>query len=588
MDCAGKNRDENAKHAVSTSGRSPLSRFFERVDNIDSLSPDDFIDRFERYGFLWFKAKGSKSAAKIPTGNQILDFVKEHSSACEKSWTIENHSKDTARTSSTSPPTITPQKLHDFTGTDTSFYVSTIVHRQPQEGQSEQNDYNDNEEDRNRKPSSEILPSSNSSPSHQSLMAMLPKFDNVFEEEDRNRKPSSEILPPSNSSPSHQSLMAMLPKFDNVFEDIYENGDPSGTWLFLGHHGISAAPTMTKSSANKKTKKQKLRHDRIHNDETTTTLIGRAEHVDEVTHSGTYHIQVSGTKTWKIRPHPDSFLAEEFMLNSEEGSRLRDLPGAEQEGSGGKSDKCWIIRINVEEGDVFVLNTKVWYHCTELNFAPNSASSLPSSEWSISVAQDFYLPVPCPKDVKKGDIVYGYDDEIDEDEESDESRADREIPDELPRSDNPNCVLVEIGVNECDDEIEDDNDDEISAGTKIALVALRDIIEGESLTIAFDLQDDQLGNANEQMDPRVISRQYWKKNQIVVRGEDRMPQDIPRSYDPNCELVEINSTDTSGGACLALRALVDIPEGGVFCIFPDEDEEYEEVEVDLGTGELLQ
>ena len=542
-----KNRDENAKHSASTSERSPLSRFFERVDNIDSLSPDDFIDRFERYGFLWFKGKGSKCTAKIPTGNQILDFVKEHSSACETSWTIENHSKDTGRTSTTSPPTITPQKLHGFTGTDTSFYVSTIVHRKPLEGQAEQNDDRD--------------------------------IDNV---EDRNRKPSWDILPSSNSSPAHQSLMAMLPKFDNVFEDIYENGDPSGTWLFLGHHGISAAPAMTKSSAKKKLKKQKLHHESIHNDETTTTLIGRAEHVDEVTHSGTYHIQVSGTKTWKIRPHPDSFLAEEFMLESEEGGHLREVPGAEQEDSGAKGDSCWRLRINVEEGDVFVLNTKIWYHCTELNFAPNSASSLPLSEWSISVAQDFYLPIPCPKYVKKGDIVYGYNnDEIDEEEESEESRADQEIPDELPRSDNPNCALVEIGVNESDvedeDEIEDDNE------AKIALVALRDIMEGESLTIAFDPQDDQLGNGNEQIDPRVISQQYWKKDQIVVRGEDRMPQDIPRSYEPNCEL-----TSSSGGECLALLALVDIPEGGVFCILPDEDEEYDEVEVDLGTGELLQ
>lgn len=550
-----KNRDENAKHSVSTPGRSPLCRFLERVDNIDSLSPDDFIDRFDRYGFLWFKAKESKSAAKIPTGNQVLDFVKEHSSACETSWTIENHSKDTVRTSSTSPPKITPQKLHDFTGTDTSFYVSTIVHRKPQEGQPQQNDDSD---------------------SHN--------------EEDRNRKPSSEIEPSFNSSPAHQSLMAMLPKFDNVFEDIYENGDPSGTWLFLGHHGISASPAMTKSSTKKKLKKQKLRHDSIHSDETTTTLAGRAEHVDEVTHSGTYHIQVSGTKTWKIRPHPDSFLAEEFMLDSEEGSHLGELPGAEQEGGGGKSDNCWRLRINVEEGDVFVLNTKIWYHCTELNFAPNSASSVPSSEWSISIAQDFYLPVPCPKDAKKGDVVYGYnDDEIDEEEESDESRADQEIPDELPRSDNPNCALVEIGVNESDDEDEDEIEDDNE--TKIALVALRDIMEGESLTIAFDPQDDQLGNGNEQIDPRVISRQYWRKDQIVVRGEDRMPQDIPRSYEPNCGLVEIDSDDTtttSGGACLALRALVDIPEGGVFCILPDEDEEYDEVEVDLGTGELLQ
>jgi len=309
--------------------------------------------------------------------------------------------------------------------------------------------------------------------------------------------------------------------------------------------------------------------------------------VDEVTHSGTYHIQVAGTKTWIIRPHPDSFLSEEFLLDDDgdseyEGGLLSKLPGAEREEGIGRTHKnnCWRLRINVEEGDVFVLNTKIWYHCTELNYTPGS-----SSEWSISLAQDFYLPVPCPKDVKKGDIVYGYDGEIEKEKEDDDDSetgtSDQEIPDELPRSDVPNCVLVELDArgHESDSENEDDE-----ARSKIALVALRDIAEGDSLTIAFDSEEDQLGNANDQIDPRVVSKQYWNKDQIVVRGEDRMPRDIPRSYEPNCELVE---TEDGDRVCLALRALIDIPVGAILCILPDEDEEYDEVEVDLGTGELV-
>jgi len=266
------------------------------------------------------------------------------------------------------------------------------------------------------------------------------------------------------------------------------------------------------------------------------------------------------------------------MLDSEEGNLLRDIPGAEQEGS----KKCWRIKIDVQEGDIFVLNTKIWYHCTELNFSPTTKSS----EWSISVAQDFYLPIPCPRDVKKGDIVFGYDGGIEEDDERNDGRVDPEIPDELPRSDNPNCVLVEIDENS-DDENDEQDDDEQSETAKVALVALRDLNEGELLTIAFDTQEDQLGNGNQQIDPRVIARQNWSKNQIVVRGEDRMPDDIPRSYEPNCELIEVDDPN-DGGTQLALRALEDIPEGGVFCILPDDDEEYEEVEVDLGTGELMQ
>ena len=489
--------------AMNCDEKESLSQFFTRVDDVESLTPDDFIDRFERYGFLWFKAEGT---AKLPTENEILDFVNNHSSVCETSWTIENHVKDTKKSS---PPKITPETLKAFTGTGTSFYVSTIVHRKPEEE----------------------------------------KSDETIDKR---------------ASSAHQSLMEMLPKFDNVFEDINENGDPSGTWLFLGHHGVSVPST---NSSKKKPKKQKLSHEKA-DIKISSTLSGRAEHVDEVTHSGTYHIQISGTKTWKIRPHPDSVLGQEFGLDSDKGNLLRTIPGAEQ------SKKCWRIKINVEEGDVFVLNTKIWYHCTELNFSPTS-----SSEWSISVAQDFYLPIPCPRDVKKGDIVYGG---IEEDDESNENHIYAEVPDELPRSDNPNCVLVEINGN-----YDDEDDDQQSATSQIALVALRDIKEGELLTIAFDAQDDQLGNGNQQIDPRVIARQNWSKNQIVVRGEDRMPEDIPRSYEPNCELVEINN-EINGGTCLALRALEDIPVGGVFCILPDEDEEYEEVEVDLGTGELMQ
>ena len=524
MNCNEKYVDKATTANDSNSERPFLAQCFTRVDDVDSLSPDDFIDRFERYGFLWFKAK-STAMPTMPTGKQILDFVKDHSSACETSWTIENHSKDTMIPNSSLMSRIIPENLIDFTGTRFSFYASTIVHR------------------------------------------------NVCKLEESNEDESNQKLCSANYA--HQSLMKMLPRFDTVFEDIYENGDPPGTWLFLGHHGVS--------NTQPKTKKRRVggntaSSSAIDDETKTTTLLGRAEHVDEVTHSGTYHIQISGTKTWKIRPHPDSFLADEFNLDSTEaegGSRIQEIEGFEC------SDKYWRIKINVEEGDVFVLNTKIWYHCTELNRCSNKSSS----EWSISVAHDFYLPIPCPRDVKEGDIVYGHgnfnghgDDNI-EDDGIENDLVDPEIPDELPRSDNPNCVLVEVdtGRNNSHDTDYDDDD------YKIALVALRDIPEGEPLSIAFDAEHDQLGNANEQIDPRVISKRSWKKNEIVVRGEDRMPPDtcIPRSHEPNCELVQVE------GTCLALRALVDIPEGGVFCILPEDDEEYEEVEVDLETGELV-
>jgi len=196
------------------------------------------------------------------------------------------------------------------------------------------------------------------------------------------------------------------------------------------------------------------------------------------------------------------------------------------------------------------------------------------------------LPVPCPRDVKQGDVVYGYDYQQESVDVNNDIREDTEIPEELARSDDPNCVLVEVDVNDDDNSVDilhnvNDNGHE-SIQTRVALVALRDITEGENLTIAFDPEGEQLGNANEQIDPRVIARQNWNKNEIVIQGEDRLPQDIPRSYEPNCVLVEVDNE------VLALRALEDIPEGAVYCVMPDEDEDYDEVEVEFGTGELVQ
>ena len=72
--------------------------FFERVNDVDTLSPDDFLDRFEKYGFLWFK--GTSSSSSSTKGETILNFIQEHAVACEKSWTVENHGNGSSSSSS--------------------------------------------------------------------------------------------------------------------------------------------------------------------------------------------------------------------------------------------------------------------------------------------------------------------------------------------------------------------------------------------------------------------------------------------------------------------------------------------------------
>jgi hypothetical protein len=399
---------------------------FARIEDIQSLDPDDFLERFQKHGFLWFK-----SSQKQPKPQSILDFLKRQAATCETQWTVENSGDCTNDDAS-----LTPSNISTTTSLDRSFYVSTIIHRQ--------------------------------------------------------------------DADALEQLVNLLPETPDLFQDLQITG---GAWLFLGHVGGK--------SSNKNKRKR--------------SMVGRAEHVDEVSHSGTFHYQVAGTKTWWIRPHPELFV--------DNPPDLSQIPGAER-------DKAWKLKVTVQEGDVFCLNTKIWYHYTEL---PQDA------EWSMSVARDFYLPIPCPQDTSEGEVIW----------------EEENIPDDMPRTTEPNCALIQVQ----DEDDEEDDDD-----GKIVLVALQDIQQGELLSIAIDDGESDECNANEMVDPRAVSKQDWGQGQLVLRGDD-IPNDLPRSLEPNCELQE-------NGDIAELRAIQSILTGDVFCILPEDDEEYEELEVDLATGEL--
>lgn len=279
-----------------------------------------------------------------------------------------------------------------------------------------------------------------------------------------------------------------------------------GAWLFIGK---------TVSGNMKKRKR--------------SSLIGRAEHVDDVTHSGTWHYQVSGEKVWYIRPNKD----------------LWDLGGlpdiathtnlAERTNNG-----AWRLKVHVKEGDIFVLNTRIWFHCTDLN---------EQTDWSISIARDFYLPLSCPQNIHKGTIILEEDD----------------IPTDIPRSDTPNCALAEI--------------DDDTGAFSIVLIATSFISKGETLYIAEDNIEGEY-NGDEVVDPRAIATIDFVEGDVVLLG-DAIPDDLPRALDPTCALVLNNDNET------ILRALGPIRVGQVFSVLPDDDEDYEEVEVDLETGEII-
>ena len=105
-------------------------------------------------------------------------------------------------------------------------------------------------------------------------------------------------------------------------------------------------------------------------------MTGRPEHVDKVTHSGTWHVQLSGTKTWFIRPCAD---AADWRGRAPSLENLEQCPLALRTGVGRASTR---LRVEVAAGDMLLINTRAWWHRTELDAQP---------ALSVSYARDFVL-----------------------------------------------------------------------------------------------------------------------------------------------------------------------------------------------------
>jgi U3 small nucleolar RNA-associated protein 6 len=181
-------------------------------------------------------------------------------------------------------------------------------------------------------------------------------------------------------------------------------------------------------------------------------LEGRAEHTDSVSHDGTWHYQLSGTKEWYLRPSPklmvhlQSHLSPDLQLPLQETTR---------------------IRLECMEGDVIVINTRLWFHSTVIP---------PQQFPSVSYARDFRETTEtrtteegsdgmknvdglyATKDIEVGSIIF----------------TEKDAPDcELHRSSvNPNCEVVEL---------ED--------GTS-AVVSSRSIAEGEFFCVAESSEEE--------------------------------------------------------------------------------------------------
>ena len=88
---------------------------------------------------------------------------------------------------------------------------------------------------------------------------------------------------------------------------------------------------------------------------------GKPFHVDAVRNDGTWHLQTSGTKTWRLKPNVHA-----------------DWPTAGgPPGIPGDS-----LSVSVECGDILAVNTRLWFHETEVKPQPHPC---------VSYARDFFL-----------------------------------------------------------------------------------------------------------------------------------------------------------------------------------------------------
>ena len=97
------------------------------------------------------------------------------------------------------------------------------------------------------------------------------------------------------------------------------------------------------------------------------TVRGTPGHVDKVDHIGTWHVQVSGSKTWVIHPH------------------MRAAPS--WPGAGGPpvvATEDGEIRMNVAAGDMLIFNSRLWFHETWCPPTGDAAGGL-----SLSYSREF-------------------------------------------------------------------------------------------------------------------------------------------------------------------------------------------------------
>ena len=240
-----------------------------------------------------------------------------------------------------------------------------------------------------------------------------------------------------------------------------------------------------------------------------TTLKGRVEHTDSVTHDGTWHYQLSGTKIWRLRPTVE--LVQRIDMHTKQQQKKKCTAGIKRKmdddtdsevllhnnnEEATNSDKKY-IEVECKEGDIIFLNTRLWWHSTLIP---------PQDTPCISYARDIYFQSSDTSDScdldKKSDYIDVQEDtnskqqssmaNVDGTYAAEDIEADtilfteQTMPDcELHRSKtNPNCRVVEL-------------DDDKTGESYMAVVSLRNITAGEFFSLLESDDEDDSGDDNE-------------------------------------------------------------------------------------------
>lgn len=190
------------------------------------------------------------------------------------------------------------------------------------------------------------------------------------------KDPIAETIKGVKAATTEESAAAAAAAANNIDDDDDDNTSGAARaftrwnyepclWIFFGRNN----PCTSSGSNN--------------DDDDNDNLQGRPEHTDQISHDGTWHYQLSGTKRWLLRPTPQLLRKWNHQADDpNDDNNDDDNNGEDEEEQQQQQISNQQLRIDCRQGDVLVLNTRLWRHQTILP---------PQPEPSVSYARDFWI-----------------------------------------------------------------------------------------------------------------------------------------------------------------------------------------------------